>query len=106
MPNQRTHAGLSGALNPRTSLQVPKTCMRQPHPMISSCFNLRLADDAVVPVSYTLNPVLRFMGSWRELLQDEVGVATWSEWPRRTDGLADLKLMHHGCLSDTSDQPR
>ena len=106
MPNQRTHAGLSGALNPRTSLQVPKTCMRQPHPMISSCFNLRLADDAVVPVSYTLNPVLRFMGSWRELLQDEVGVAAWSEWPRRNDGLADLKLMHHGCLSDTSDQPR
>jgi len=46
--------------------------------MIFGGFDLRLANDAIVSTSHALNPILRFKGGERKLLEDEVGVAPWS----------------------------
>jgi hypothetical protein len=79
--------------------------MGQVWPMIFGRFDLRLADNAIVPASHALNPVLRFMGRRRELLYDEIGVVAWPQGMCWNDGLTDLELVDHGCLHGWNDQP-
>jgi hypothetical protein len=89
----------------RPDLQGSKTGMGQALPIIFGRFDLRLADNAIVPVFHALNPVLRFMRCRRELLYDKIGVAVWSQGTCWNNVMTDLELVDHGCLFGWNDQP-
>jgi hypothetical protein len=72
--------------------------MGQALPIIFGRFDLRFADNAIVPASHALNPVLRFMGRRREQLYDNICVAAWSQGTRWNNEMTDLELVDHGCL--------